>query len=138
MTYAMEHNRMKPVLDLTRRLDIATNPEPEAIFEAGTAGFQIWCTPDDHPKGWEGIVMTAGAFSKPCEYVASVSWGWEDEPESSLAISYLLLSTDAYALECRGSKRTHNRPADLAWAKRKVRWLFKQAGVDCPEIRIER
>jgi len=64
---------MQPVLDLARRLDIATNPEPQAIFEAGTAGFQIWCTPADHPKGWEGVVMTAGAFSKPCEYVASIS-----------------------------------------------------------------
>ena len=131
MTYAMEHNRMKPVLDLARRLDIATNPEPEAIFEAGTAGFQIWCIPDDHPKGWEGIVMTAGAFSKPCEYVASVSWGWEGE-----TISYLLLSTDAYALELKGSKRTHNRPADLAWAKRKICWLFKQTGVACPVIQV--
>ena len=133
MTYATEHNRMKPELDLARRLDIATNPEAGAIFEAGTAGFQIWATPDDHPKGWEGIVMTAGAFSKPCEYVASVRWGWESE-----TITHLILSTDAYALERRGGKRTHNRPADLAWAKRKIRWLFRRAGVDCPEICIER
>ena len=132
MTYSNEHRRLKPVLDLARRLDIATNPEPEAIFEAGTAGFQVWCTPADHPKGWEGIVMTAGAFSKPCEYVASVSWGWEGE-----MITHLLLSTDAYVLERKGRKRIHNRPADLTWAKRKVRWLFKQAGVTCHEIRIE-
>ena len=133
MSYSSEHRRFKPVLDLAHQLDIATNPEPGAIFEAGTAGFQIWATPDNHPKGWEGIVMTAGAFSKPCEYVASVSWGWEGE-----TISHLLLSTDAYALERKGSKRTHNRPADLAWAKRKVRWLFKRAGVKCPEIRAEK
>lgn len=31
-----------------------------------------------------------------------------------------------------------NRPADLAWAKRKIRWLFQQFGVTCPEICIER
>ncbi|MEW5869089.1 MAG: hypothetical protein AB1894_07435 [Chloroflexota bacterium] len=128
MSYSNEHRRMKPVLDLARRLDIAVNPEPEAIFEAGTAGFQIWCTPADHPKGWDSVVMTAGAFSKPCEYVASVSWGWEGEN-----ITHLLLSTDAYALG--RSKRNHNRPADLAWAKRKIRRLFKQVGVTCPEIR---
>lgn len=131
MSYSSEHRRMKPVLDLARRLDIAANPEPEAIFEAGTAGFQLWATPADHPKGWDGMVMTAGAFSKPCEYVASVGWGWEGE-----TITHLLLSTDAYALG--RNKHTHNRPADLAWAKRKIRWLFKQSGVTCPEIRIER
>ena len=128
MSYTSEHRRMKPVLDLARRLDIATNPEPGAIFEAGTAGFQIWATPQDRPRGWDGVVMTAGAFSKPCEYVASVSWGWEDE-----TISHLRLSTDAYALG--GS---HNHPADLAWAKRKIRWLFKQAGVECPPILVEK
>lgn len=133
MSYSNEHRRLKPILDLARRLDIATNPEPEAIFEAGTAGFQIWATPADCPKDWEGIVMTAGAFSKPCEYVASVNWGWEGE-----TITHLLLSTDAYALERKGHKRIHNRPADLTWAKRKVRWLFKQAGVKSPEIRVER
>lgn len=73
MSYSSEHHRMHPVLDLARRLDIATNPTPEAIFEAGTADFHIWCTPADHPKDWDGVVMTAGAFSKPCEYVAAVS-----------------------------------------------------------------
>lgn len=130
MSYSSEHRRMQPVLDLARRLDIATNPEPEAIFEAGTAGFQIWCTPADHPKGWDSVVMTAGAFSKPCEYVASVRWGWEGE-----TITHLLLSTDAYAMG-RG-KRNHNRQADLAWAKRKIRWLFKQAGVSCSPIQVE-
>ena len=132
MSYTHEHRRLKPILDLARRLDIATNPEPEAIFEAGTAGFQIWAIPTDHPEGWEGIVMTASAFSKPCEYVASVSWGWEGE-----TITHLLLSTDAYALERKDIKRIHNRSADLAWAKRKVRWLFKRAGVKCPPIQTE-
>jgi len=116
-------------------LDLARNPEPQAIFEAGTAGFQIWCTPADHPKGWDGVVMTciasnASAFSKPCEYVASVGWGWEGE-----TITHLLLSTDAYALG--RNKHTYNRPADLAWAKRKIRWLFKQAGVSCSPIQVE-
>ena len=130
MSYASEHRRLRPVLDLARRLDIATNPAPEAIFEAGTAGFQLWCTPNNHPKGWDGILMTAGAFSKPCEYVASVSWGWEDE-----TITHLLLSTDAYALG--RNKRNHNRPVDLAWAKRKIRWLFKNAGVSCLSIQVK-
>jgi len=122
---------MHPVLDLARRLDIATNPSPKAIFEAGMAGFQIWGAPTDHPKDWDGVVMTAGTFSKPCEYVAAVSWGWEGE-----TITHLDLSTYVYALG--RNEPNHNRPADLAWAKRKVRWLFKKAGVTCLPLVIER
>ncbi len=79
MSYTTEHKRMKPVLDLARKLDIATNPAPEALFEAGSGGFQIWATPDDHPKGWDGVPMDMGAFAKPCAFVASVWWGWEGE-----------------------------------------------------------
>ena len=131
MSYISEHRRMRPALNLARQLDIATNPAPEAIFDARTAGFQIWCTPDDHPKGWDGVRMTQGAFSKPCEYVASICWGWEGE-----RITHLLISTDAGTLG--HNQRLHNRAGDITWAMRKVRRLFKQASVDCPEIRIDK
>ena len=47
MKYTTEPKRLKPVLDLARKLDIATNPAPEALFEAGNCGFSIWCTPED-------------------------------------------------------------------------------------------
>ena len=126
---------MKPVLEKTGELDIATNPAGEALFEAGNAGFQIWCTPDDHPAGWEGVPMDAGAFSKPCAYVASVRWGWEGE-----RITHLVLSTDAYALrdQCTGDPhKFHNRIADLAWAERVIHRLFEMAGVPIPRISIE-
>ena len=139
MTYSSEHRRMKPVLDLARALDIATNPDPKAIFEAGSGGFQIWCTPEDHPTGREGIQMDAWAFSKPCDFVASVSWGWEGP-----TITHLCLETDAYGLtrsqpsrpDAKRRERIHNRPADIAWAKQKIRWLFKHAGVNCPPIKV--
>ena len=93
MSYHSQHRRMRPALDLARKLDIATNPAPDAIFEAGSGGFQIWCTPEDHPKGWDGVAMSQGAFGKPCAYVASVHWGWEGD-----RITHLCLSTDAYDL----------------------------------------
>ena len=93
MSYSTEHQRLKPVLDTARQFDVADNPAPEAIFETGAAGFQIWCTPEDHPQGWNDVPMDAGAFCKPCAYVASVHWGWEEE-----SITHLVLSTDAYAL----------------------------------------
>ena len=41
MSHHSEHQKMKPVLDLARKLDIATNPHSAAIFEAGSGGFQV-------------------------------------------------------------------------------------------------
>jgi hypothetical protein len=141
-----EHQRMRPVLDQARRFDIASNPDPQAIFEAGSAGFQVWCTPEDHPQGWEDIKMTAGAFSKPCEYVGSVFWKWEDD-----RIVGLQIETSAYALADqmpdkysnppiipKGIKRQSivkeqttffNREQDVNWLKKKIAWLFEKAGV---------
>lgn len=147
MSYQSEHLRMKPVLDLARHLDIATNPEKKAIFEAGASGFQVWCTPDDHPKGWKGVNMIPGAFSKPCEYVGGVHWQWEGE-----RITALEIQTSAYALAGRFPERyTHlnepsrgdnrrtiyNRDEDVAWLQEKVAWLFGEAGVDMPPFDYE-
>jgi len=132
MSYFTQHKRMQPVLDLARKLDIATNPDPTALFEAGNAGFQVWCTPDDHPQGWGGIQMNAGAFSKPCEYVGSVHWKWEGEQVVALEIS-----TTAYALADQNpgeySRQTiENRKADIEWLVDKIAWLFEKAGVAMP------
>jgi hypothetical protein len=55
MSYSTEHRRLAPVLAKARQLDIAANPAPEALFESLTAGFNLWCTPEDHPQGWNGI-----------------------------------------------------------------------------------
>lgn len=139
MSYHSEHQRMQPVLDLARKLDIAANPDPQAIFEAGNGGFQVWCTPQDRPQGWGGISMNYGAFSKPCEFVGSVIWKWEEE-----SIVGLEIETTAYALAdqmpeeyCNLTdipagfhRRTiFNRDADIEWLKEKVAWLFAEAGV---------
>lgn len=139
MSYQSEHQRMKAVLDLARQFDIATNPHPSALFEEGNGGFQVWCTPQDHPRGWNGIAMIPGAFAKPCEYVGSVFWNWDDDK-----IIGLQIGTTAYALaeqkpdEYYNLKETlegfnrqtiFNRVADIAWLKEKVAWLFEAAGV---------
>ena len=142
MSYQSEHKRMKPVLDLARSLDIATNPYPSAIFEAGNGGFTVWCTPRDHPQGWKGISMVRGAFAKPCEYVGSVLWRWDED-----RIVGLHLETSAHALAdqkpdeyCNlkeipaGINRQSilNRSEDIEWLKEKVTWLFQTAGVSLP------
>lgn len=147
MSHYSEHQKMKPVLDLARELDIATNPHPAAIFEAGSGGFQVWCTPEDRPQGWDGIVMNSGAFSKPCEYVGSVHWKWEDD-----TIVGLEIETSAYALAdqkpdefCNLTDIPHdfhrrtifNRDADIEWLKEKIAWLFAEAGVPLPPFEYE-
>lgn len=138
MSHYSEHQKMEPVLALARKLDIATNPHPAAIFEAGSGGFQVWCTPIDYHQGWNDIVMQAGSFSKPCEYVGSVNWKWEGD-----RIVGLEIETSAYALAdqkpeefCNltdiphGFKRRtiFNRDADIEWLKEKIAWLFAEAG----------
>ncbi len=67
--------------------------------------------------------MIAGVFAKPCEFVASVWWGWDDETKT---ITHLCLETDAYAIGDRDPwqyyrrrkvyrrKNIRNRPADIA------------------------
>lgn len=139
MSHYSKHQRMKPVLNLARQLDIATNPDPAAIFEAGNGGFQVWCTPQDRPQGWSGITMNSGAFSKPCEYVGSVHWKWEDDKIVALEIetsAYALADqkpdeyTQSMNLSLNDHRRTiFNREADIEWLKEKVTWLFAEAGV---------
>ena len=139
MSHHSEHQKIKPVLDLARELDIATNPHPAAIFEAGSGGFQVWCTPYDHPTGWNDIAMNSGSFSKPCEYVGSVHWKWDED-----RIVAFEIETSAYALADQkpnefsqemnlsldDNRRTiFNRDADIEWLQEKITWLFAEAGV---------
>jgi len=117
---------------MARKLDIASNPAPNAVFEPLSSGFNVWCTHQDYPQGggWEEIVpdMVAGAFTKPCEFVGTVTWGWDDDER----ISYLVVETDAMALRDKSPlcyPKTKNRPVDVEWVKEKVKFLFELAGV---------
>jgi hypothetical protein len=138
MTYHTEHLRLKPVLELARQFDIATNAHPQAIFEAGCGGFQVWCTPDDHPQGWNEIRMNSGAFSKPCEYAGGAHWKWENDKIVALEIE-----TTAYALadqkpdKYRSHRAITNRAADIEWLKQKIAWLFEKASVPLLPITFE-
>ncbi len=84
-------------------------------------GGNLWCTPDDHPRGWEEIRLIAGTFAKPCRFVGTVTWGWEGE-----RIAFLSLETDAYDLADQRPEQygrttsnsrayIHDRPDDLLW-----------------------
>jgi hypothetical protein len=130
---------MKPLLDAARKWDIATNPDPQALFEAGSAGFQIWCTSEDNPGGvWDKVKgeMVAGAFSKLCAYMGGCYWEWEGEE-----IIGLKLETDAYFLrDCwlngkikyEGDRffdtlGIHNHAQEIEWCIGKIQWLWLEA-----------
>jgi hypothetical protein len=140
MGFAQGHKLMKPLLDAAKEFYIASNPAPVALFEAGSAGFQIWCTPDDHPGGlWSQVKMIAGAFSKPCEFVADVGWEWSKEENPN--IIGIELTTIAYALHdarLLDQKSMANRPDDIAWAKQKIEWLWQasRATDKMPPIKV--
>lgn len=141
MSNRSEDRKMRSVIELATQLDIATNPDPRAVFQACRSGFQVWCTPEDHPQGegWNNIQMTAGAFCKACEFLGMVIWKWEED-----RIIGISLETSAYALSDQKSHRysgernipegaarrtIFNRSEDIEWLKEKVTWLFAEAGI---------
>lgn len=146
----LNRSQLNRVVGLARSFDIGHNPAPEAIFDPLLQGFNIWCTPSDNPGGdWLKIAkkMIPASFTKPCEFVATVYAGWDDDVEYVIAMK---LSSDAYALgdhlpkeyinssHSRGGLRSiHNRSEDIAWAKAKTAWLFQRAGIECPRIIVE-
>jgi hypothetical protein len=141
LSYASENMRLAPVIALARQLAIATNPMPAAIYEAGSAGFQIWCTSENNPGGlWTQISLDKGAFSKPCAYLASVSWKWGEGKDDERIIG-LSLSTSAYALQDAGllpKCAIRNRLADVTWAKEQTLKLFALAKIDPPPFHLEK
>ena len=92
--------------------------------------------------------MMSGTFSKPCAYVGSVHWKWDDDNR----IVALEIETSAYALADQkpdeysqstnpsldDNRRTiFNRDADIDWLKEKITWLFAEAGVPLPPFEYE-
>ena len=124
---------IRKMLELVRGLDIAHNPEPAAIYEALIQGFNINAIPSDHPGGdWDKAAdkLIAGAFTKRCGYVATAFYNAED--------GRIHLTTDAYALKDYvpgyNYKNIKNRPDDIRWSKEKIKWVFEQIDIPCPEI----
>ena len=134
--------RLRPVMQIARRLDVYNNPGGQACYIPGQNGFQIAATPDDHPAGWDRVKITAPSPGQCRAYalVAVVEFGLRGDE-----ITHLLLTTAAEALRDldqrnliqRDASCYLNRPADLLWARQKTTWLFHVAGVPMPEIKIK-
>jgi len=110
-SYASEHMRMKPVIDQVRRLS-AFSSDPAGLYEFISAGFNLYCTPDDHPEG-EHDFAQAKEQGKPISLVARVNWRFTDETITGLDI------------------RMENL-GESAWAIRKIRELFEMTTVPIP------
>jgi len=130
---------MKPLLEAARLFDIASNTAAVALFspESASGGFSIWCTPEDNPGGaWKKLAgrekgFLKAAFSKPCKYVASVTWVWGMKG----VLKGIGLKTVATALVEQGlidPDDAVNRPGDLTWARNKIQWLWQASTAPGP------
>ena len=139
--YVQGHRRMRPLLAAAKVFDIAINEAEVAIFEAGGSGFQIWCTPTDNPGGpWKKLAdlkdaFQAGAFTKPCEFVAHVTWEWGEQG----VLKGIALRTEADALvlyKLIDRDDVVNQPGDVTWARQRVEWLWQASTAAGPMPKI--
>jgi hypothetical protein len=126
-----EYKKMRPVTELVLTLDVSENPSPDALYDPLLAGFNIWCTPNDHPEGdeWKNKALyTKGTYAQKCSFIGSVTWGWTGE-----RITHIDLETMAYEIMDANPgmsyKDIKNRPNDVEWAIKKTTELFSRAGV---------
>jgi hypothetical protein len=131
---------MEPVLRLVKVFDISENPDSEALYDPRPAGFNIWCTPNDHPEGkeWEnGDLYTKGTYAQKCSFVGSVTWGWTGEK-----ITHLVLETMSYEIMDANPGMSYsdvrNRPNDVEWAIKKTTELFSGACVEMLPVKVGR
>lgn len=97
------------------------------LIEPGPSGFQIWCTTQDHPKGWDGFQFCHNdMFAQDCHPVGQCVWMW------GVDIPAVYIST--YGHDQLGTGP--DQPEDLAWLQAKVSALFEAADIPCPPIEI--
>ncbi|HEY3228186.1 MAG TPA: hypothetical protein VGJ87_03140 [Roseiflexaceae bacterium] len=130
----------KAILEAVDRYHIRTNPAPEAVFSFAIGTLTIWCTTEDNPGGlWQQARMHQGQLTKPASGLAYCSLLRREHEENLAGVS---LQTNAYDLvnaRLIPDAEKENRPEDIAWAKRKLEWLWQQAlpGEPMPKIVIE-
>ena len=107
------------------------------LFEAGPGGLQLWCTEADNPGGlWTGVEMKKGIYAKPCAFLGAVRWQGASRQSEDVT---LVLTTIAYALcekEMVAMEAIHNRADDVAWARRKIEWLWEASKASVPLLQI--
>jgi hypothetical protein len=56
------------MLRLARHLDVGRG----GLHDARSGCINLWVSPEDHPRSWDHVEMTAGAFPEPREYLGGI------------------------------------------------------------------
>ncbi len=143
MTFGAHSTARKTHLVATiRQYDITTNPAPAALFTFSLSTLGIWCVPTDHPGGlWDTYPWFHDPMSQLTKKEAeSLSDSRLIYSEAAQDIIGFTLQTQAFSLASRQlipRAAIENRPDDIAWATRKLVWLWAQAFPDEPPPYIE-
>ena len=149
--FALGHSCVSALVEAAIVYDIASNKDPRALFEAGPGGLQLWCTEADNPGGlWSRVEMKKGIYTKPCAFLGAVRWQGSASGRSVDADVdgnrgtrawpvTLVLTTIAYALcdkHLVAMEAIHNRAEDVAWARRKMGWLWEASDATGPMLQL--
>ena len=134
------NQKANALLEAVKRYDIRTNRVPEGVFSFAIGTLCIWCTTDDNPGGlWQQVRMLQGQLTKPAALVAYCSLRWSQEQQDLVGLSLQTIASRLSSAELISEAQVENRPEDIAWAKRKLEWLWQQAlpGEPMPPIEVE-
>ena len=135
MKLGIHHTARKTrLLDIIEHYDIGANPAPDALFSFDVSTLSIWCVSTDHPGGlWDQYPWRMDPSShltkKDAEPLSDSMFIYSEAAQDIIGFS---LQTKARSLSSRGllpRDAIENRPDDVAWATRKLVWLWEQA---CP------
>jgi hypothetical protein len=124
--------RQERLLAVIHQYAIRTNPAPDALFSFAVSTLTIWCVPTDHPGGlWNQFPWQPSPASRLTKPGAeSLSKSLLLYSETAQDIIGFTLQTQALSLMSRSllpRSAIENRPEDVAWATRKLIWLWAQA-----------
>ena len=124
--------RQEHLLTIINQYDISTNPDPDALFAFDISTLRIWCVPTDHPGGiWDQYPWFDDDMSHLTKKAAKgLAHGMLIYSEAAQDIIGFTLQTHARSLRTKGliaKAEIENRPDDVAWATRKLVWLWAQA-----------
>ena len=143
MELGLHHTARKTrLVDIINQYDISTNPAPDALFSFDVSTLGIWCVSTDHPGGlWDQFPWRMNPLSHLTKKDAkTLSDSLLLYSEAAQDIIGFTLQTKARPLMSKGllpRAAIENRPDDVAWATKKLIWLWAQAFPDEPPPHIK-
>jgi len=122
------------MLRIARTLDVGKG----GLYDARSGAVNLWVSPEDHPDSWDGVVMSAGAFPEPREYLGAVELDFELDSDINTCVLELTCTPYERDRATRGGVKRrvgeHPEPTEDEWA-----WLTAKvdALVDLAERVVE-